>query len=233
MLSHPAESGLPFTALALNWHLPGFFGQLWESASTRVCADGGANRVFDFFGGKTFKAPDLVCGDFDSLKPVVRSTFEKGGTDFVTTTDQDFNDMQKCLWSILEKDKKSPVIVFGAWGGRFDHTAAALSAALAQVDLRIYFLDEDNFATWVKPGDKGIVCPQKWTTKMCGLLPIAGPVKKITTKGLEWDCDFGLEMGGLISSSNEIKKGCDRVEIETSDPVLWVNKTRKLNELPI
>jgi hypothetical protein len=43
--------------------------------------------------------------------------------------------------------------------------------------------------------------------KSCGLLPIGGKVRSITTTGLQWDLNGDcLEMGQLVSSSN---RGCD------------------------
>ena len=233
MISHPIEAGQPYTAIALNYYLPRFFGELWTKAKTRVCADGGANRVTDYFKGKEFKHPDFVVGDFDSVKPEVRSALTRRGTEFVKRFNQDFSDVEKTLHFVWKSGLKDPVIIFGGWGGRFDHTISAIHAALARPELRIFFLDDSNFSTWIRPEDKGVICPQKWTGKMCGLLPIFIPVKHVTTKGLKWDCDFGLSLDGLVSSSNEIAAGYDRVEIKTTDPVLWTNQTRKYHELPL
>lgn len=233
MIAHPIESGKPFTALALNYWLPQFFSELWGKAKTRVCADGGANRVAKYFEGKEFKKPHFVVGDFDSLKSDVRTMFVKSGTEFLKAYDQDFNDLQKTLKQIIKLGITDPVVIFGAFGGRMDHTIASLHAALECPELRIHFLDDNNFATWIRPEDKGIICKQKWTTKMCGLIPVGHPVRNIKTQGLKWDCDFGLEMGKMISSSNEIREGCDKVMIETTDPILWTNQTKKLRDLPL
>lgn len=233
MIAHPIESGKPYTALALNYWLPQFFSELWDKAKTRVCADGGANRVASYFEGKDFKKPNFVVGDFDSLRQDVKKTFIQSGTEFLKVYDQDYNDLQKSLKQIHQLGITDPVVIFGAFGGRMDHTIAALHAALECTNLRIYFLDDNNFATWIKPEDKGIICPQQWTTKMCGLIPVGHPVRHIKTKGLKWDCDFGLELGKMISSSNEISEGYDRVMIDTSDPILWTNQTKKLRDLPL
>lgn len=235
MLVHPIESGKPYTALALNYILPKFFAPLWNNAKTRVCADGGANRILKFSQDNNveIKHPHIVAGDLDSLKPQVREYYDKKGTQFVKIFDQDFNDIEKTLSTILKNGIKDPVVLFGAWGGRFDHTISSLHSTLECPELRTFFLDDDNFSTWIFPSDKGIICPQKWTTKMCGLLPVGQPVDHVWTKGLKWDIDFGLKMGSFVSSSNEIKEGADRVEIKTTQPILWQNQTKKYNELPL
>ena len=233
MLQHPLEAGQPYTALALNYYLPKFFQYVWNNAKTRVCADGGANRVFLLQKEKNIdlKPPDLVVGDLDSLRQNTREYYEKSGTEFQKIVDQDFNDIEKSLTAIIHRGSRDPVLIFGAWGGRFDHTIGSLHAALAFKDARTYFLDDNNFATWIFPEDKGIICKQRWTTKRCGLLPIMKPVEHIKTAGLKWNCDFGLQMGQFISSSNEIEEGCETIEIQTSDPILWQNQTKKFEDL--
>ncbi|OHT04927.1 Thiamin pyrophosphokinase, catalytic domain containing protein [Tritrichomonas foetus] len=235
MLEHPIESAKPYTALALNYYLPQFFVPLWNNAKTRFCADGGANKVFKMETEKKIdlKPPHAVVGDLDSIKDDTRKYYTSKGTEFIKIYDQDFNDIQKSLSTIAKSKLKEPVIVFGAWGGRFDHTMGSIHAALENRDIRTYFIDDNNFATWIYPEDKGIITKQEWTTKMCGLLPISVPVEKVTTKGLKWECDFGLRMGTFISASNEIAEGAKQVEIKTSHPILWQNQTKKLKDLPI
>jgi len=233
MLAHPIEAGGSFTALALNYYLPSFLGRLWDQATTRICADGGANRIRQFFGNQQFKRPDFVVGDFDSIRPDVRREFEQKGSKFFHIYDQDYNDLHKCLTVLKEKSIKDPIVVFGAIGGRLDQTGASFSVALQHPDQRVFFLDENNFSTWIYPRDKGILTPQKWTTKICGLIPFLRPVKLIKTSGLKWDCNFGLGMDTFISSSNEIAEGSTKVLIETSDPILWTCQTKKLKDLPL
>jgi thiamine pyrophosphokinase len=233
MLCNPLECGEAFTALALNYWLPPFFGSFWEKAKTRICADGGANRVVKFFNGKSFTAPNWVVGDFDSLKAETRKKLGSLGSKFIKIWDQDRNDIQKCLSVLQENNVSEPVVVFGGFGGRFDQTIASIHIGLSTERLRIWFIDENNVVTWIRPGDTGILCPQQWTQKICGLLPIACPVKHIKTEGLKWNCDFGLSMNSFISSSNEIAEGADKVLIQTSDPVLWMNQTKKMKDLPL
>lgn len=48
MISFPLESETSYTALVLNYKLPKFFAKLWNKAKTRVCADGGANRIYQY-----------------------------------------------------------------------------------------------------------------------------------------------------------------------------------------
>ena len=50
------------------------FQQLWSHSTLRVCADGGANRLFDAVHTKEC-IPDYVVGDLDSVRPDVREYY--------------------------------------------------------------------------------------------------------------------------------------------------------------
>lgn len=234
MISNPLETGEPFTALALNYYLPKFFDKLWAKAKVRICADGGANRVNNFFTGikkSNFVTPDFVIGDLDSINREVLEKFSKKGTEFVRVREQEHNDIDKSFREIKRRNINHPIVVFGGFGGRMDQTIASLDASLRHPELRIFFVDDSNFSTWIRPNDKGIITQKKWTNNIVGLLPIAGRVRNVKTRGLKWDCNFPIEMGKFISSSNEISESANEVEIETTDPFLWTNQTKSFKKL--
>lgn len=84
-------------------------GVLWGSSAYRVCADGGANRLYDatvaaMLGGEGGGAvedaaanceflPDLITGDLDSLRPDVRRYYESRGVPILRVDDQDYHDL--------------------------------------------------------------------------------------------------------------------------------------------
>ena len=47
--------------------------RLWVNAGHRICADGGANRLFDTLGAEARRAfvPDYIIGDLDSVRDEV------------------------------------------------------------------------------------------------------------------------------------------------------------------
>ena len=98
----------------LNWHLPRCTLALWEkgksahhpckqysaasahrplatqqpaAASLHICADGGANRLYDLFSSGQAAAPErrarycpqIIKGDLDSLRPEVQHFYEQHG----------------------------------------------------------------------------------------------------------------------------------------------------------
>jgi thiamine pyrophosphokinase len=81
--------------------LTGALKILWQKTSYRVCADGGANRLFDATVTNNSSSdetiskylPDLITGDLDSLLPHVREYYEKNGVPIVRVEDQDYHDL--------------------------------------------------------------------------------------------------------------------------------------------
>ena len=77
--------------------LPAVLRLLWKASSYRVCADGGANRLFDAVENAKRRhsewTPDLVTGDLDSIRSEVRQFYENKGVSIVPVEDQDFHDL--------------------------------------------------------------------------------------------------------------------------------------------
>ena len=72
---------------------------------------------------------------------------------------------------------------------------------------------------------------QKFTGK-CGILPLYGP-SRISTKGLQWDVqDWETQMGGLVSTSNQIVNLKYGVEIVTTHTVLFTIERNFTQQMP-
>lgn len=97
-----------YALIILNQRLPRLTPLLWSHAQLRVCADGGANRLFDelpqFFPQddalavrKKYK-PDAIKGDMDSVRDEVVDFYSNLGTTIVDASDdQDTTDLHKCV----------------------------------------------------------------------------------------------------------------------------------------
>ena len=222
MLRFPLSPKQNYTALCLNYKLPKFFDSLWNAASLRVAADGGSNRIHKNFHEKNYKVPHLVAGDFDSLKENVRKYMEENGTKFIKIYNQDLCDVKKAMLVIKEHNHYDPILIMGGYGGRFDHTIAAISAALWMDKIPIWMLDNNNLMTWIRPRDKGVIIPKAWTTRKCSLTSLSRAIKHIKTKGLKFDLDGPLELGKAISISNTMLR--DDIKVKTTDPVLFITE---------
>lgn len=135
------------------------FKHLWDQSSYRICADGGANRLFDATlvtsdapSDKTTPSeylPDKIKGDLDSIRSDVRAHYENLGVDVERDRCQDTNDLDKCLQTILAgfnagndeaADKRTNVYIYGAFGGRFDQEMASFQALYRWADAFSYRL---------------------------------------------------------------------------------------------
>ncbi len=85
---------------------------LWESTTYHVCADGGANRLYDATTSSTLKhsssnennidkfIPDMITGDLDSIRSDVRAYYEEKGVPIVRVEDQNYHDLDKSLMAV-------------------------------------------------------------------------------------------------------------------------------------
>ncbi|KAJ1415672.1 thiamine pyrophosphokinase [Ochromonadaceae sp. CCMP2298] len=210
---------------------------IWPACGVRVCADGAANRLHDAMGvgDRAAYVPDFILGDLDSLRADVSAYYTNLGTQVTLLEDQEENDMDKSVMHIRslldEKGEKggreSTLIVLGAQGGRFDHEMAAISSLFRWQGAfsRVLLLSEDSCTSLLSPG---LHCIRPVRSSLvregetCGLLPIGGPVRSVTTCGLQWNLQAeALALGVRISSSNAIPAGSEEVTVQTSEPVLW------------
>ncbi|KAJ5850513.1 hypothetical protein N7455_010369 [Penicillium solitum] len=97
----PEGSPSPYALLILNQPInEKAFGVLSKYASYIICADGGANRLFDMPEDNETESkqlPDSIVGDLDSIRPAVREYYEKLGVSILQDPDQYSTDFTKCL----------------------------------------------------------------------------------------------------------------------------------------
>jgi thiamine pyrophosphokinase len=240
------EGGVRNAVIVLNTDCVGpLLRRFWDQAHVRVCADGGANRLFDAAGGKPEGGvgawvPHYIKGDLDSLRPEVGRHFEKLGTRVLRDPDQDTNDLEKCLELIrcgesaggaargpTPGSAATNVFVVGSLGLRFDHAMAAVHILhkYGGVFRRLVLLGPESTAFLLPAGRHRIHVDPTLEGPICGLLPLAGPCRAVTTRGLRWDlAGQGMAFGGLVSTSNEVAAAV--VEVEASDPLVWTTTLR-------
>ena len=218
------------------------FQRLWNIASGRICADGGANRLYQSTKDLTdthqqnLYIPNIIRGELDSLKPHVRDYYHSRGVLIEGDPCQDTNDLDKALQ--VCQSKFGRILVFGAFGGRFDQEMASLQALYKWGPTFGYeiFLYTDETCAFLIPAQEPceIRLPfydtftpdsEKCSLKLgegptCGLIPIGCKVDSITTTGLKWNlAQNALEFGGLVSSSNRIMEPV--VTVKSSHPVVF------------
>eukprot|EP00741_Cyanophora_paradoxa_P008263 tig00001278_g7993.t1 len=226
----------PVALIVLNYTLPSFLRRIWRCAAFRVCADGGADRLYNYLSDdeRASFVPDVVKGDFDSVTPATLEYYRGRGARVLKDPDQDTTDLQKCLTAIEEHRKECLgsglllVVVLGALGGRIDHEMANMNMSylMADTPTPLLFLSDECTATVLPAGAHRIRWHPRLEGPICGLIPLGREVRHVRTRGLKWDLDGErpLAFGGLVSSSNELV--APEIELEASEPLLWTTAFR-------
>jgi thiamine pyrophosphokinase len=235
--------------IVLNYPIPSrslLLDHLWKTSSTRIAADGGANRLYQY---SKELIPDKIRGDLDSLDPSVRAYYEKQRVSVEQDFCQDTNDLDKALQALVTDDSSSNVdnvVIFGAFGGRFDQEMASFAALYKWAPLfhgQLYLYSDETCAFLIPANQECEIrlpyygaTPKKHSENddeptndtieigegpTCGLIPLGCRCDSIVTKGLKWDLDgtTPLEFGGLVSSSNRVME--PMVKVLASHPVVF------------
>lgn len=214
-----------------------YFRRLYQHATSRICADGGANRLCELLTHEypdlnwqdalSHALPDIIHGDLDSLDDAVRKKYEQLGVEVSQDPDQYSTDFGKAIKKTIERapDAKE-VLILGSIGGRVDQGIGLLHELYREQkfrhpDIRFWLFSEASISTILKPGSIAIYTPLEsgLIKRNIGILPLYGPAT-ISTQGLEWDVeDWPTAMGGQVSTSNHIMT--DRIVINTDNEVLF------------
>jgi len=254
-LQDSAESSKVSTALViLNSpvrHPPSpLFTKLWDTAHFRVCADGGANRLYrattnnttDTTAGTTTTTtttlenslpwiPDLIIGDLDSLQTSVRDYYERQGSRVVQDADQDCNDLDKALRACVAQGCRR-VYCFGAFGGRFDQEMACIQALYKWntgwfEHFQLY--DDATTAFLLAPNVTHHIQLARHDTTVrsrvgegptCGLIPVAAPVDRLTISGFQWDLHEHPTSFGGLVSTSN-RVMAETVTVTASHPIVF------------
>ncbi|TKX20468.1 thiamine pyrophosphokinase-like protein [Elsinoe australis] len=210
---------------------PDLLNRVWANTSYRVCADGGANRLFDLFERREMPLkesciPNEIHGDLDSLRDDVRQYYEKNKVPVTKDDDQYSTDFEKCIGRIIATlPSLSNIVVLGSLSGRVDQGIGLLSEIYRQQKqhpaVTFWLFSENSVSFILGKGQSKIATPvqEGLITENAGLLPIFGPAT-ITIQGFEWDVtDWETELGAQMSTSNHIKS--EYVTVKTDRELLF------------
>lgn len=213
------------------------FSRLYAHASYTLCADGGADRLYNLL---TTTHPDLaydtalrkalptaIHGDLDSLSDHTRNAYAKLGVEITKEPDQYSTDFGKGINKVLAANPSlTDLLVLGSIGGRVDQGIGLLHELYREQkfrhpEVRFWLFSEASVSVILSPGITRLHTPveEGLITRNCGILPVYGKAV-ISTRGLEWDVEgWETEMGGQVSSSNHVV--AEWVEVETDREVLF------------
>ncbi|KIX92315.1 uncharacterized protein Z520_11923 [Fonsecaea multimorphosa CBS 102226] len=227
------------------------------SASLLVCADGGANRLYNYdkaarngMSKLKRRVPDAIVGDLDSLTESVGEHYRSLGSQVIKDPDQYSTDFTKCLkwirdWAVSKLERGASghgeepqpimdVVVLGGLGGRVDQGFSQvhhLFMAENHPELlkgRIYLLSEQSLSFVLADGRNLIHLEPGYFAENVGILPVLGRTF-LTTKGLEWDVEqWPTEFGGQVSTSNHIRSSEIDIAFEGPRPLFTLELDNRL-----
>lgn len=166
--------------------------------------------------------PDIVTGDFDSLSNEARAELADAGAIIFPTPDQDYTDLDKALAYCLDALAVREIRVFGALGGRLDHTFAALSALVkhgSRADVRL--ADEIGEARLVH--NRLTLSGDDLPGRVVSLIAL-GPVTGVWIRGVRWPLSGETLAPGIRDgTSNEVIANAVEIEVGSGDLILFLH----------
>ena len=163
-----------------------------------ICADGGARHVLALG-----MAPRTVIGDMDSLPKQVLDDLRESGCQILRyPSRKDETDTELALRYALER-KPEEIEIYGALGGRIDHTLANISLLImaAREGIKTRIIDETTELFVVSEGAEILGTPED----IVSLFPVTTEVKGITLTGFEYPLQKAtMEIGKPYGISNRL-----------------------------
>ncbi|WP_309714762.1 thiamine diphosphokinase [Armatimonas sp.] len=179
--------------------------------------DGGA-RTLQRYG----LIPHIITGDGDSLSDDERAVLVRAGAKLVPTPDQDYTDLDKALTYVREEWGATKVTVFGATGGRLDHSYSVFSALIKHGrSLSLQLVDETAMyelvvGEWQRSGSDLVGRPLS--------LLAFGRVEGITTKGVRWPLTNDWLAPGLRDGTlNEVTEDSVTVAVASGELIVMLH----------
>ena len=184
-----------------------------------IATDGGANHCV-----KYKIKPDLIIGDFDSIKPKTKKFFSN--IKWKKIKDQNSTDTEKAL-NYIEKNYKNKVkqvdLYWMASLQRIDHTISIMFLMASYMKLPLIFKGK-NF-------DARIISEKISLNNLKGhtvsIFPFSGDFITPNMKGFKWNMNFSPDDKKVFSISNLITKNKASISLPKGMALLIINKEEK------
>jgi thiamine pyrophosphokinase len=177
---------------------PEFLSTYLNSSSWIIAADGGTYNCISLG-----LRPNVIIGDLDSLKDEELTSYREAGTEIIAyPKHKDETDLELALQYAL-KIGITDLLIIGGLGARWDMSIANIMvlAHPMYTDLNIRLLDGHQEIRLLKAGDRTIIHGQPG--EAISLIPLAGDVLGISTRGLEYPLNNEtLQFGSARGVSN-------------------------------
>jgi thiamine pyrophosphokinase len=176
-----------------------------------IAVDGGANHCHQMG-----LVPDLLLGDLDSIAPHVLDAFNLVPKEHYPAH-KDETDLELAIQHVICPQTER-IAVFGALGGRTDHTLGNL-ILLSRYPGKV-FLETETEQLFV------IQLRVEFAAKLgqtVSLIPLNGPVHGISTEGLKWPLKKGSLDKHFIGVSNTAIASKVVISVDSGDLLCCIN----------
>lgn len=179
-----------------------------------LCADGGYA-----YAHKMGLRPDLLIGDFDSMRPP-----EHAGCEVCAyPPEKDDTDMLLALKCGLERGFRD-YLILGGLGGRLDHTVANFTVLAYAIDhgAKAVLRDEKNAAILLR--DSSISVPACPECKL-SVFPYGGGAEGVYLRGVKYPLeDYEMDPYCTLGVSNEILPSGGKISVKNGTLLLIFSK---------
>jgi thiamine pyrophosphokinase len=200
-----------------------------------IAVDGGGKPLYEFG-----YQPQLLMGDFDSLALEYKKSLAAGGAEIKSfPAEKDWTDLELAFNYLLTQECQE-ALVFGALGGRLDHTVANLSLLyqLKQQGIAGVFIGQEQAVTLLKPQERLRINP--FPHGHFSLLPYPFVARGVTIRGAKYPLDQAvLELGSTRGVHNEFLSVPVQVSIDSGSALViveriqyWPGETELFQRLP-
>ena len=190
---------------------PTFVKEKIKEYPVLIAADGGANHCYEMG-----LRPDLIIGDFDSIASHVLEAFSDIPQKRFPR-DKDKTDLELAIEAIYHPQIEK-ITVFGALGGRTDHTVGNL-ILLSRYPGKLFFEDENETLVVIQ---QYVELAAK-IGQVISLIPLNGSAKGIDTKGLKWSLKNGTLDKHFIGMCNEATSNQVVISVKEGDLLCCIN----------
>ncbi|ORY22966.1 Thiamin pyrophosphokinase, partial [Naematelia encephala] len=214
------------------------FVRAWRASEVHLCADGGANRLYDIWNAdqRASYTPTMIKGDLDSIRSDVKAYYSASGVPVKYDGDQYATDLMKCIREVeaIEKatGRQLSLLLMGGLSGRIDQTVHTMSLLhkLRKSRPSSFVLSGESLAWVLDEGSHLIEIDHSTMGETCGILPVGIDKAMVHTEGLKWNLSelryWTTSFDGQISTSNHLVPSEPVVSITTDRPILWCIEVR-------
>lgn len=161
--------------------------------------------------------PDFIIGDFDSLNftpnrdNVIKLPVEKDETD-----------LEAAIKICKEKNVRE-IYIYGALGGRLDHTLGNISllAALSENNIKCFLYGENSIITAVTNGCTKIQAPPKTTVSV---IPWTENAFGVNLRGFKYPLDsYTMKNTATLGISNILLENEGEIEVHSGTLIIIIN----------